>query len=103
MTPSVPIHPFGELICSNAGERPLPESIAAGDCDGDYYFVCWDSAVLEHMRTCEFSTGGNVAECGTDEKDANGVGQVKVNEKPATEDLGGAVVNNELLIRESAF
>ena len=35
--------PLGELIFSNAGERPLPESIAAGDCNGDYYFVCWDT------------------------------------------------------------
>ena len=33
--------------CAN---RPLLESIAAGDCDGDLYFVCWDSQILDSIK-----------------------------------------------------
>jgi hypothetical protein len=79
------VRPLGELIFSNAGERPLPESIAAGDCDGDYYFVCWDSTVLEHMRTCEVGAGRNVVERDADAKSAEGNGQVEIKEKSTTE------------------
>jgi len=42
---------FGALIFGNPrrGERPLPELIAAGDLDGDLYFVCWDEKILSHI------------------------------------------------------
>ena len=33
---------FGEIIFGNSqnGHRPLPETIANGDLDGDLYFIC---------------------------------------------------------------
>ena len=29
---------------------PLPETIAAGDLDGDLYFICWDSTILSQLQ-----------------------------------------------------
>jgi len=44
---------FGALIYANpeSGDRPLPELIADGDLDGDLYFVCWNTNILDHMRS----------------------------------------------------
>lgn len=42
--------PFGLLVFSVRGERPLPEICGDGDLDGDLYFACWDElAVLRHL------------------------------------------------------
>jgi hypothetical protein len=43
--------PFGAVIFANPadGEKPLPEAIAAGDLDGDLYFVCWNKTILRHI------------------------------------------------------
>ena len=29
---------------------PLPETITAGDLDGNQYSVCWDSSILSHLQ-----------------------------------------------------
>ena len=44
---------FGGIIFANpmAGQPPLPSMIAAGDLDGDLYFVCWHAGILGHLRT----------------------------------------------------
>ena len=43
--------PFGAIVFATAGDGPpLPETVAAGDLDGDYYFVCWGAALLAHVR-----------------------------------------------------
>lgn len=36
--------PFGTLVFSVRGQRPLPEICGDGDLDGDLYFACWDEA-----------------------------------------------------------
>ncbi len=43
---------FGAIIFGNPkkGQRPLPETIANGDLDGDIYFVCWDEVILSHIK-----------------------------------------------------
>ncbi|KAJ1619117.1 RNA dependent RNA polymerase-domain-containing protein [Pavlovales sp. CCMP2436] len=38
--------PFGMLVFSVRGERPLPEVCGQGDLDGDLYFACWDEAIV---------------------------------------------------------
>eukprot|EP00854_Cymbomonas_tetramitiformis_P021506 gene21506-25865_t len=45
--------PLGEVLFSNAGSRPMPETVAAGDLDGDYYFVCWDNLVVANIQPRE--------------------------------------------------
>jgi len=30
--------------------QSIPEMIANGDLDGDRYFICWDTQILEHVR-----------------------------------------------------
>jgi hypothetical protein len=44
--------PFGAVIfplCQSPNETPLPETIAAGDLDGDLYFSCWDTNILSYL------------------------------------------------------
>ncbi len=42
--------PFGAVVFSTAGTGvPLPKTVASGDLDGDFYFVCWDVEVLSHV------------------------------------------------------
>lgn len=45
--------PFGVVIFGfpETGMKPLPETIANGDLDGDRYFVCWDKKILKHLYT----------------------------------------------------
>lgn len=44
--------PFGTLIFSVRGARPLPEVCGGGDLDGDLYFCCWDEQfVLPALTT----------------------------------------------------
>jgi hypothetical protein len=38
--------PFGMLLFSVRGERPLPDICGAGDLDGDRYFACWDEELV---------------------------------------------------------
>ena len=42
---------FGALIFGNprSGQKPLPEVIAAGDLDGDLYFICWDTILFSKI------------------------------------------------------
>jgi len=40
--------PFGDIIFSNKGQA-LPETIAAGDLDGDKYFVCWTESIVKSV------------------------------------------------------
>jgi len=47
---------LGEVIFSCRGP-PLPQSIADGDCDGDLYFVCWDSQVLKCIQSHDAGSG----------------------------------------------
>ena len=45
--------PFGAVIfplCKKVGEKSLPETIAAGDLDGDLYLLCWDQAILSCIQ-----------------------------------------------------
>jgi len=42
--------PFGAVVFSTLGERPLPAMCASGDLDGDYYFVSWSPLLLPHLR-----------------------------------------------------
>jgi len=40
---------FGAIVFANPRShktKPIPETIADGDLDGDLYFVCWDSSIL---------------------------------------------------------
>lgn len=39
--------PFGALVFSSDGDISLPATVAAGDLDGDYYWVCWNLALVE--------------------------------------------------------
>jgi hypothetical protein len=42
--------PFGGVMFSTQGEGvPLPMICAAGDLDGDLYFLCWDESILSHI------------------------------------------------------
>ncbi len=43
--------PFGIVIFGfpKEGMKPLPETIANGDLDGDRYFLCWDKKILKHL------------------------------------------------------
>jgi len=43
--------PFGVLIFSlpKKGMKSIPEHIANGDLDGDRYFVCWNTEILENI------------------------------------------------------
>ena len=41
--------PFGEIIFSGKGQA-IPETIAAGDLDGDRYFVCWNPLIVTAVR-----------------------------------------------------
>ena len=45
--------PFGAVIFANPkkGTHPLPAQIASGDLDGDLYFICWNSELLQHITT----------------------------------------------------
>jgi len=52
--------PLGAVLFSGQGDAegaehglPLPSTIADGDIDGDLYFVCWDVALLRHIRPRE--------------------------------------------------
>mmetsp|Transcript_4241 Transcript_4241/g.12386 ORF Transcript_4241/g.12386 Transcript_4241/m.12386 type:complete len:269 (+) Transcript_4241:3-809(+) len=46
--------PFGLIIFSVRGDRPLPEICGSGDLDGDLYFACWhEELVLSHVRPRE--------------------------------------------------
>lgn len=38
--------PFGLLVFSVRGQRPLPEICGDGDLDGDLYFACWDETTV---------------------------------------------------------
>lgn len=42
---------FGVIVFGNPppGCVPLPQTIAAGDLDGDLYFVCWNTAIIESI------------------------------------------------------
>jgi len=43
-------YPFGLIIFATPKNKkviPLPVKVADGDLDGDQYFVCWDSKILE--------------------------------------------------------
>ena len=43
---------FGCILFANpknSSVRPLPETIAGGDLDGDLYFICWDSVILNSL------------------------------------------------------
>jgi transcription antitermination factor NusG len=44
---------FGSIIFANPkpGTVSLPAQIAAGDLDGDLYFVCWAPELLQHIAT----------------------------------------------------
>lgn len=44
--------PFGGLIFSTSGSDlpPLASTCAAGDLDGDLYFICWDDAIIQHIQ-----------------------------------------------------
>ena len=44
---------FGSIIFANPkiGELPMPVLIADGDLDGDLYFICWNSQILEEIKT----------------------------------------------------
>ena len=43
--------PFGGVIFSTRGNGPpLPMVCAAGDLDGDLYFICWDAEILSYIR-----------------------------------------------------
>ena len=44
--------PFGEIIFSGKGQA-IPETIAAGDLDGDRYIVCWNPDVVSEVRPAE--------------------------------------------------
>lgn len=48
--------PFGAIMFGNPekGYRPLPECIANGDLDGDWYFVFWSEALLQHIHAIPF-------------------------------------------------
>ena len=46
---------FGEIIFSNKGHS-LPETIAAGDLDGDRYYVCWNPVLVSSVTPEEEST-----------------------------------------------
>ena len=48
-------HQLGQI--RGCAGRPLPESIAAGDCDGDLYFVCWEPQVLKCIQPHDADTG----------------------------------------------
>jgi hypothetical protein len=41
--------PFGAVIFSTLGERPLPATVADGDLDGDLYFACWDFGITSSV------------------------------------------------------
>ena len=43
---------FGCVIFSNPrkGQMSMPERIADGDLDGDWYVVCWDQKLLSYMK-----------------------------------------------------
>eukprot|EP00873_Tetraselmis_striata_P037155 jgi/Tetstr1/457419/TSEL_004205.t1 len=41
--------PFGGIIFSARGPVPMPSQCAAGDLDGDYYFVLWDEAMVNGL------------------------------------------------------
>ena len=45
--------PFGAIIFANPkkGAEPLPAQIASGDLDGDRYFILWDRAILQQVKT----------------------------------------------------
>lgn len=45
--------PFGAIIFANPkkGIEPLPAQIASGDLDGDRYFILWDRAILQQVKT----------------------------------------------------
>ncbi len=41
---------FGAVVFSTSGIGvPLLKTVASGDLDGDFYFVCWDVEVLSHV------------------------------------------------------
>ena len=44
--------PFGVIIFAlpSKGMKPITQTIAGGDLDGDRYFVCWDKKVLIEMK-----------------------------------------------------
>jgi RNA-dependent RNA polymerase len=44
---------FGSIIFANPkpGTVSLPAQIAAGDLDGDLYFICWAAEILQHIET----------------------------------------------------
>ena len=48
--------PFGAIMFGNPekGYCPLPECIANGDLDGDWYFVFWSEALLQHIHAIPF-------------------------------------------------
>ena len=41
--------PFGAIVFSTNGDRPLPATIADGDLDGDLYFTCWDLDITSNV------------------------------------------------------
>lgn len=51
--------PFGAVVFSGKGPRPLPAVIADGDLDGDLYFVLWNQALLEHIKAKPVQTRGD--------------------------------------------
>jgi len=55
--------PFGAVIfplCKKEGEKSLPETIAAGDLDGDLYLVCWDQAILSRIEDNSDADDGSI-------------------------------------------
>lgn len=55
---------FGAVIFSGLGGawlRPIPADLANGDLDGDHYFMCWDEALLAHVRERELASTSDAA------------------------------------------
>mmetsp|Transcript_91349 Transcript_91349/g.293393 ORF Transcript_91349/g.293393 Transcript_91349/m.293393 type:complete len:161 (+) Transcript_91349:1377-1859(+) len=72
--------PFGAIMFSSRGSTPIPAILADGDLDGDWYFVCWDVALVESVRPRP-PAAGDVNEAAAEKKAA-------VAQRPRREDGG---------------
>jgi hypothetical protein len=62
---------FGIVIFARPpdGTKPLPETIAAGDLDGDLYLVCWDDEIISLINPAATEPIATYEEVETDDDD----------------------------------
>ncbi|KAG2373789.1 hypothetical protein C9374_011878 [Naegleria lovaniensis] len=47
------LHLTNVIVFPACGDRPIPNTIAGSDLDGDSYFVCWDQDIVQNVKIFE--------------------------------------------------